>query len=114
MSLILMRRIALESIVGSTSVITKNRYYWTIKNVGTLHLCNGLIIIPVSLLSGWLSTKYQDRYLAVWFLAITLTVMTMLVDLTHMVSNNSETYNEGHWLAVGPGKYIAGSLTAFS
>jgi hypothetical protein len=114
MSLIFMKRIALESIVGSTSVITKNRYSWTIKNVGTLHLCNGIIVIPVSVLSGWLSTKYEDRYLAVWFLAITLAGMTMLVDLTDMFSNDSETYNEGHWLAVGPVKYIAGSLVAFS
>jgi hypothetical protein len=114
MSLIFMKRIALESIVGSTSVITKNRFAWTIKNVGTLHLCNGLIVIPVSVLSGWLSTKYEDRYLALWFLAITLAGMTMLVDLTDMVSNDNETYNEGRWLAVGPGKYIAGSLVAFS
>jgi hypothetical protein len=115
MSLIFMKRIALESIVGSTSVITKNRYSWTIKKVGTLHLCNGIIVIPVSVLSGWLSTKYEDRYLAVWFLAITLAGMTMLVDLTDMLSNDeSETYNEGHWLAVGPAKYIAGSLVAFS
>lgn len=36
MSLIFMKRIALESIVGSTSVITKNRYGWDIENVGTL------------------------------------------------------------------------------
>jgi hypothetical protein len=114
MSLIFMKRIALESIVGSTSVITKNRFAWTIKNVGTLHLCNGLIVIPVSVLSGWLSTKYEDRYLALWFLAITLAGMTMLVDLTDMVSNDNETYNEGRWLAVDPGKYIAGSLVAFS
>ena len=34
MSLLFMKRIALESIVGSTSIITKNRYGWTIKNVG--------------------------------------------------------------------------------
>jgi hypothetical protein len=33
MSIIFMKRIALESIVGSTSIITKNRYLWTITNV---------------------------------------------------------------------------------
>ena len=114
MSLIFMKRIALESIVGSTSVVTKNRFHWSVKNVGTLHLVNGMIIIPVSAMSGWLSTFYEDRYMAIWFLAITLFGMTFLVDLTDFISHDNETYNEGYWLAVGPVKYIAGSLIAFS
>lgn len=115
MSLIFMKRIALESIVGSTSVITKNRYAWTIANVGTLHLVNGIIVIPVSALSGWLSTYYEDRYLAVWCLAITLFGMLVMVDITDLIDHTeNDGYNKGHWLAVGPVKYIAGSLIAFS
>jgi len=115
MSLIFMKRIALESIMGSTSIITKNRYAWSIANVGTLHLVNGIIIIPVSAMSGWLSTYYEDRYLAVWFLAITLLGMIFMVDITDFVdSTENDTYNEGHWLAVGPVKYITGNLIAFS
>lgn len=114
MSLIFMKRIALEGIVGSTSVITKNRYGWSIKNVGTLHLVNGLIVIPVSALSGWLSTFYEDRHMAIWFLAITLVGMAFLFDPTDLVSNDNDTYNEDHPLAVGPVKYITGSLIAFS
>ena len=115
MALIFMKRIALESIVGSTSVITKNRYAWNITNVGTLHLVNGIIVIPVSIMAGWLSTYYEDRYLAVWCMSITLLGMLLLVDISDMMDHStSENFNEGHWLAVGPGRYIAGSLIAFS
>lgn len=115
MSLIYMKRIALECIVGSTSIITKNRFGWNIKTVGTLHLVNGIIVIPVSIFSGYLSTLYEDRYLAIWFLSITLVGMAFLLDLSDFVSHeDSETYNEGAPMAVGPRRYITGSLIAFS
>jgi len=115
MSLIFMKRIALESIVGSTSIITKNRYGWSIKNVGTLHLVNGIIVIPVSIFSGYLSTMYEDRYMSIWFLAITLFGMLFLFDPTDLVNHeDSETFNEGMPMAVGSVRYITGSLIAFS
>lgn len=115
MSLIFMKRIALEAIVGSTSVITKNRFGWKIQNVGTLHLVNGVIVIPVSALSGWLSTFYEDRYMAIWFLCITLVGMGCLFDPTDLgESPGSVTYNAEDDLSVGPIRYIAGSLIAFS
>ena len=115
MSLIFMKRIALEAIVGSTSVITKNRYGWSIQDVGTLHLVNGIIVIPVSALSGWLSTFYEDRYMAIWFLAITLFGLAFLFDPTDLgESPGSVTYNAEDDLSVGPIRYITGSLIAFS
>mmetsp|Transcript_15461 Transcript_15461/g.34523 ORF Transcript_15461/g.34523 Transcript_15461/m.34523 type:complete len:909 (+) Transcript_15461:277-3003(+) len=114
MSLIFMKRIALESIVGSTSVVTKNRYGWSIKNVGTLHFVNGMIVIPISIISGWLSQFYKDRYLALCLMCVTLSGMLCLIDMTDFVSRETDTYNEGHPLAVGPTRYIAGSLVAFS
>lgn len=115
MSLIFMKRISLESIVGSTSIITKNRYGWNIENVGTLHLVNGIIVIPVSIFSGYLSTMYEDRYMSVWFLCITLFGMAFLFDPTDLMNHeDTETYNEGQSLAVGPMRYITGSLIAFS
>lgn len=114
MSLIFMKRISLESIVGSTSIITKNRYGWSIKNVGTLHLANGIIVIPVSILSGYLSTSYEDRYMALWCLSITLLGMCFLFDPTDLFDHvSSYTYNESP-LSVGPHRYITGSLIAFS
>jgi len=115
MSLIFMKRITLESIVGSTSIITKNRYGWTIKNVGALHLANGIIVIPVSIFSGYLSTLFEDRYMMIWFMSITLLGMTFLFDPTDLVNHdNNTTYNEGQFWAVGPSRYITGSLIAFS
>ena len=115
MAIIFMKRVALEAIVGSTSIITKNRYSWTITNVGTLHLVNGLIVIPVSVMAGWLSQYYEDRYLAMWLLAITMFGMMFMVDLTDLVDHHSnDSYNDEHWLSVGPGRYIAASLIAFS
>lgn len=115
MSLIFMKRIALESIVGSTSIVTKNRYGWIIQNVGELHLTNGLIVIPVSIYSGYLSTMYEDRLMALWFLGITLIGMCFLFDPTDLFNAGySETFNLGLPFAVGPARYITGSLIAFS
>ena len=115
MSLIFMKRITLESIVGSTSIITKNRYGWNIRNVGALHLANGIIVIPVSIFSGYLSTLYEDRYMMIWFMTITLLGMAFLFDASDLVNHDdSNTYNAGQPWAVGPHRYIAGSLIAFS
>ena len=114
MSLIFMKRIALENIVGATSVVTKNRYGWNDKNVGTLHLVNSMIVIPVSILAGWLSQYHLNRYLALWFLAVTLFAMILLLDISDMMNSETEHYNQGHWLAVGSERYIIGSLIAFS
>ena len=114
MALIFFKRIALESIVGSTSVVTKNRYGWSIKNVGLLHLVNGLIVIPISILSGWLSQYYQDRFLALCVMVITVVAMASLIDVTDFVSTETDTYNEDNPFAVGPTRYIIGSLVSFS
>ena len=104
-----------QSIVGSTSVITKNRYAWSIRNVGTLHLVNGLIVIPVSIFAGWLSQYHEDRYLAMWFMGITALGMLAMIDLTDLLDHESYgTYNYDSTFSVGPIQYIIGSLIAFS
>jgi len=116
MVLIFMKRIALESIVGSTSVITKNRYAWSIRNVGVLHLVNGLIVIPVSIFAGWLSQYREDRYLAMWFMGITSVGLVLMIDFTDLFvgTDSTDTYNEDMLLSVGPIQYIIGSIIAFS
>jgi len=116
MVLIFMKRIALESIVGSTSVITKNRYAWSIRNVGVLHLANGLIVIPVSIFAGWLSQFREDRYLAMWFMGITSVGLLLMIDFTDLFvgTDSTDTYNEDLILSVGPIQYIIGSVIAFS
>eukprot|EP00587_Corethron_hystrix_P002894 CAMPEP_0113327924 /NCGR_PEP_ID=MMETSP0010_2-20120614/19650_1 /TAXON_ID=216773 ORGANISM="Corethron hystrix, Strain 308" /NCGR_SAMPLE_ID=MMETSP0010_2 /ASSEMBLY_ACC=CAM_ASM_000155 /LENGTH=752 /DNA_ID=CAMNT_0000189027 /DNA_START=120 /DNA_END=2374 /DNA_ORIENTATION=+ /assembly_acc=CAM_ASM_000155 len=114
MSLIFMKRIAFESIVGATSIVTKNRYGWSIKEVGCLHLLNGILVIPVSAFAGWLSQFYEDRYLALRFLAITMVGMLFLVDVTDLIYFDDEDYNDENVFSTGPVRYIVGSLIAFS
>ena len=51
----------------------------------------------------------------IWFMSITLLGMTFLFDPTDLVNHdNNTTYNEGQFWAVGPTRYITGSLIAFS
>ena len=114
MFLIFVQRVALESIVGATSVVTKNRYGWSIKNVGTLHLVNGLIVIPVTILSGYLSNFREDRYLSLCFLTITLGGMAILFDPTDLANQDNYTYNSDNWLSTNSFDYIAGCLISFS
>ena len=117
MAIIFMKRVALEFLVGSTSIITKNRYGWSIKNVGTLHFANGMIVIPITILAGWLSQFFQDRYLTLRFMVITLVGLLSLIDFSDLLgsaADENDTYNEGYPLAIGPVRYIIGSLVAFS
>jgi hypothetical protein len=73
------------------------------------------VVIPVSIFSGYLSTLFEDRYMSIWFLLITLVGMSFLFDPTDLVNlEGSETFNEGHPMAVGPARYVTGSLIAFS
>jgi len=79
-----------------------------------LHLLNGMIVIPVTIYCGWLSSFYQDRHLILIFMSITLFGMMSLIDVTDFLSDNDGNYNENNWFAVGPKRYILGSVIAFS
>ena len=53
--------------------------------------------------------------MSICFLAITLFGMAFLFDPTDLTNHeDSETFNEGQAFAVGPVRYITGSLIAFS
>lgn len=114
MTLIFVKRITLESVMGSTSILTKNRYGWSVKSVGTLHFVNGAIVIPLSILSGWISQYYEDRYLIFWLISISSTGIFLLIDFSDIDSLESETYNAGSFFAVGEVRYIIGYMIAFS
>lgn len=114
MVVLFMKRFALEALVASTSVVTKNRFSWTIGNVGTLHLVNGIIVIPVSMLAGWLSQYYEDRYLALCLIVIIVTGMSATIDVTDIFSHSNEHYNEDNFFSVGPVRYVIGMVVAFS
>jgi len=114
MTLVFFKRVALESIVGASPIVTKNRYGWTIDDVAALQVVNGLIIIPACLFAGYLSTKYEDRLMALCFLSVTLFGMVIMFDVTDLMNYHaSMTYNEYFMFATGEFSYVAGSLIAF-
>ena len=94
MAITFMKCIALEPIVGSTSAVAKNRYLWSITNVGTLDLVSGLIVIPISITIGWMSQFFEDRFMAAWLLGMSIVGMLVLVDVTDLVDH----CNLGGWM----------------
>ncbi len=95
--------------------MTKNRYAWSIRNVGTLHLVNGLIVIPVSIFAGWVSQYREDRYLAMWFMGITALGMLIMIDISDFFDTVTyESYNYDSPFSTGPVQYIIGCLIGFS
>ncbi len=114
MTLVFFKRVALESIVGAAPIVTKNRYGWTIDDVAALQVVNGLIIIPACLFAGYLSTKYEDRLMALCFLSVTLFGMVIMFDVSDLMNYHaSMTYNEFFMLSTGEFRYVTGSLIAF-
>lgn len=114
MTVVVFKRIALESIVGATPIVAKNRYDWSIEDVGTLQVVNGLIIVPVCFFAAYLSTKYEDRVMTLCFLFVTLIGMLIMFDLSDFVNYHASlTYNEYSVFSTGPISYVTGSLIAF-
>ena len=114
MTLVFFKRIALESIVGASPIITKNRYGWSIEDVGVLQLVNGIIVIPACFMAGYLSSKHEDRTMALCFLSVSLIGMAIMFDPTDLIGyHDSEQYNEFYMLSTGPFRYVAGSRIAF-
>merc|ERR1719203_1741273 len=114
MLLVFLKRLVLECVVASTSIITKNRYGWTTKNVGLLHFINGLLIIPLCILSGYLSLSFEDRYMTLWCMSFTLFGVFLLIDFSDFMPDSLDVgYNADTPLSVGPLRYIFGSIIAF-
>jgi len=99
--------------MGSTSILTKNRYGWNVKSVGVLQFINGLLVIPLSILSGWSSQYYEDRYLMLWLLSIATFAIFSLIDFSDLMNHDNETYNEESLFAVGQIRYIVANFVAF-
>jgi len=85
-----------------------------VKQVGTLGCINGLLVIPISILVGWVSNIYQDRVILsvlVWF---AIAGVFLLIDMSDLMSTDTDMYNEGHPLAVGPTRYVSGYFLTFA
>eukprot|EP00594_Rhizosolenia_setigera_P015095 CAMPEP_0178971626 /NCGR_PEP_ID=MMETSP0789-20121207/20421_1 /TAXON_ID=3005 /ORGANISM="Rhizosolenia setigera, Strain CCMP 1694" /LENGTH=790 /DNA_ID=CAMNT_0020658701 /DNA_START=197 /DNA_END=2566 /DNA_ORIENTATION=+ len=113
MTLAFVKRITLECVMGSTSVLTKHRYGWSVKNVGSLHFVNGLLVIPLAILSGWFSQFVEDRRMIFWCILMASIGMFTLIDFSDLVSMDNDAFNEDSSFSVGPRQYIAGYMIAF-
>jgi hypothetical protein len=103
----------IETLVSATSALSKNRYGWQVREVGTLGCVNGFMVIPFSILIGRLSMRNQDRDLMIWLLGIGLFGLFLLIDISDLIDSNSKHYNDGDWLAVNPYRYVMGYFLAY-
>ncbi|VEU41123.1 unnamed protein product [Pseudo-nitzschia multistriata] len=114
MGLLFGKVFVIETLVSCTSALSKNRYGWTIHEVGALGCFNGFFVIPISILVGKLSMYYQDRYLMVCLLLVGISGLSLLVDVSDLVDGNSErTYNKNTWWSVGPTQYVIGYFVTY-
>ena len=104
----------IEALVSATSSLTKNRYEWQVVQVGTLGCINGLLVVPLSIIVGWLSLFYQDRALMMVLVSIGCTGMFLLIDFTDLLSTpHSNGYNDWNKWAVHPPRYVTGYFLSF-
>eukprot|EP00970_Alexandrium_tamarense_P008475 scaffold1618_cov196-Alexandrium_tamarense.AAC.35 len=111
--LLFSKMFTVESVISAASMVTKNRYGWAVQQVGTLGTIVGCLTIPISIFIGWISQYREDRVLMIWLMSFAALGMGLLVDVTDFVSTETDTFNEGSALAVGPRRYIAGYLLVF-
>jgi len=109
-------KFSIEMVISSASTLAKNRYGWELHDVGILGLVEGIMVIPLSFLVGWLSRRWEDRILLGGLLALSALGVALLVDPTDVLPRmrTGEHYNNGMWGAVGPTQYVVGSLLSFA
>ena len=103
----------IEALVSATSALSKNRYGWKVKQVGTLGLTNGCLVIPFSIFVGRLSMSYQDHVLMKWLVGAGCFGMFLLIDFTDLMGTDDDDYNEQSIFAVGPRRYILGYFISY-
>eukprot|EP00536_Pseudo-nitzschia_multiseries_P007807 jgi/Psemu1/305252/fgenesh1_kg.188_\ len=117
MGLLFAKVFVIETLVSCTSALSKNRYGWTIHEVGALGCFNGFFVIPISILVGKLSLSYQDRYLMVCLLLVGVSGLSLLIDFSDLFSFDGEfserTYNKNLWWSVGPTQYVIGYFVTY-
>jgi hypothetical protein len=113
LGLLFAKTFTIEALVSCTSALTKNRYGWAIKQVGTLGCINGLLVVPLSITVGYLSSFYQDRILMTWLVGVGCVGMFLLIDVSDLIDSSSKMYNEGQPLAVSPQRYVSGYFLTY-
>ncbi|KAL7463959.1 hypothetical protein ACHAXS_004310 [Conticribra weissflogii] len=113
MFLLFSKMFTVESLISAASMVTKNRYHWAVQQVGTLGTIVGCLTIPISVFIGFLSQYREDRVLMLWLMMAASFGMALLIDISDLISTETDTYNEENMLAVGPHRYVAGYLIVF-
>lgn len=114
MALKFIGKFILEILACSISLITMNRYDWSVRNIGVLGFVNGCLIMPISTLVGYLSHYHSDVVLLRALLCSSLLGTLLLIDVTDFVNESEgQTYNEGQFGAIGHKRYIFGMVLQF-
>ncbi|GKY96584.1 hypothetical protein MPSEU_000618000 [Mayamaea pseudoterrestris] len=111
--LLLCKVFTIESLVSATSVLSKNRYKWKVKQVGTLGFANGMMVIPFSIMVGRLSMSYQDQTLMKMLVGMGCIGLFLLIDISDLMGTPTNDYNQGDPLAVSPTRFISGYLISY-
>jgi len=116
MIFIFLGKVTLEALNSSDSIITRHRFGWSIKNVGTLGFVNGMLVIPIATGVGFLSQHFPDRSLIVALLSCSMAGILLLLDMTDFGADTSlhDGYNEDAFFAVNPYRFVAGQMISFS
>jgi len=113
MFLLFSKMFTVETVISAASMLTKNRYEWTIQQRGTLGTIVGLLTIPISIFIGWASQYREDRLLMLWLISFAAVGMALLIDVSDFIIPDTFNYNQDHSLAVGPSRYISGYVIVF-
>mmetsp|Transcript_36972 Transcript_36972/g.44555 ORF Transcript_36972/g.44555 Transcript_36972/m.44555 type:complete len:592 (+) Transcript_36972:2-1777(+) len=113
MLLIAASKFALESLISATTILTVNRYGWTVQKIGLLGLTNGLLVIPLSILVGYLSQYMQDRDMILTIIAAAILGTMLLTDYSDFHAAENMGYNYESFISVGAGHFVCGSILLF-
>ena len=61
--LLWINKFIVEEFISSGPIITRDRFGWGVHKIGTLGAIIGLLVVPISIVVGWLSKKVDDRRL---------------------------------------------------
>jgi len=113
MFFLFVNKLSMESLISSSPIITETRYSWTVKMMGSLEVVIGLLVIPLSIVIGRLSHRFDDARLLTWLLCSTVLGLLLLLDVSDLTTSSEVSSSYG-LLEVGPKRYIFGCLLSFS
>ena len=113
LGLLFAKTFTIEALASCTSTLTRHRYGWAVTQVGILGCINGFLVVPLSIMVGWLSTFYQDKTLMIWLVSVGCVGMFLLIDISDLQGVSDDHYNAGDRLAVSPVRYVIGYFISY-